>query len=66
MTKNTFVELKLNGTLIIRERSMKTMSNKLKRLQVSHLLEHPCSSLCNVITNIPKQTGNIFEATLRG
>ena len=64
MTKNRFVELKLNGQLIIREKDMKTMSYKLKHLYVNHLMEHPKATVNHVISSMPLNRGNIFEATL--
>lgn len=66
MTKNRFVELKLNGNLIIREKNMKAVSYKLKHLYVDHLLDHPKAEVKHIVTSMPLCRGNIFEATLRG
>jgi hypothetical protein len=64
MIKNKFVELKLNNTLIMRERTHKQLKHKLKCLRIENLLSHPKASVLDVTTNIPRHVGNLFEATL--
>lgn len=64
MKKKNFVELSLNKHLIVRETSVKRMHYKLKQLHVTHLFDHPKSSVRHVITNMDMVVGNIFEATL--
>lgn len=64
MNKTTYVELKLNGTTVLRERTGKQLKRKLKELHLDFLVNHPKSSISDVTTNIAYPVGNIFEATL--
>ncbi|MDC8832930.1 hypothetical protein [Alteromonas gilva] len=64
MKKNTFVELKLNKQVIVREINVKRVQYKLKQLRVAHLYNHPMSKVCHVVTNMDLAVGNIFEASL--
>lgn len=64
MKKLQFVELKLNKTIVARERSLKSLKYRLQQLHVGHLVDHPKSTVHTLVTNINKRVGNIFEATL--
>lgn len=62
--KNEFVELRLNHTVLVREYSLKRLKQTLKKLGAESLLNHPKAMLVDVITNMPKRVGNIFDATI--
>jgi hypothetical protein len=64
MNKNTFVELKLNGKLIIRERTDKQLKRKLGSLNLEGLFSDPQVSIIGVTTNMNLPVGNIFDASL--
>jgi hypothetical protein len=64
MNKNTFVELQLNGKLIIRERTDKQLKRKLGSLNLESLFRNPKVSVIGITTNMQLPVGNIFEATL--
>jgi hypothetical protein len=64
MNKSTFVELQLNGKLIIRERTDKQLKRKLGELKLEGLFKDPKVSVIGVTTNMNLPVGNIFEATL--
>ena len=62
--KRTFVELQLNGKLIIRETSDKQLKRKLGSLNLKDLFKNPKASVIGITTNMRLPVGNIFEATL--
>ncbi|MFT5715882.1 MAG: hypothetical protein ACI9T7_000055 [Oleiphilaceae bacterium] len=64
MNKSTFVELQLNGKLIIRERTEKQLKRKLGSLNLECLFKNPKVSVIGITTNMQLPVGNIFEATL--
>ena len=64
MNKNTFVELQLNGKIIIRERTDKQLKRKLGSLKLEGLFQNPKVSVVGITTNMTLPVGNIFEATL--
>jgi hypothetical protein len=64
MNKSTFVELQLNGKLIIRERTEKQLKRKLGSLNLDSLFKNPKVSVIGITTNMQLPVGNIFELTL--
>jgi hypothetical protein len=64
MEKLTYAELVQNGTCLIRELNESRLKHSLKRLGLSHLRKREGVRFNNVITNVKKPVGNVFEGSL--
>jgi hypothetical protein len=64
MEKLTYVELVQNSTVLVRDSNMKRLTHKLKSLGLMELSRGKGVSIKEIITNIKKPLGSIFEGNL--
>jgi len=64
MNKTNYVELVLNGIVFVRETSVKRLSFKMKKLSMEFLLKQEGAVVKEIITNIQKPVGSVFEGNL--
>ena len=64
MERTTYAELAQNSIVLVRELNGKRLKHKLNKLGLTSLVGNKGISVREVITNIKKPIGSIFEGSL--